>query len=75
MFPCRFAGILSAYGLGLADVVSEAQEPTACVLSDVSSPPLLAEKLLGLVKGVLADLTRQQFPEDDIEITMFVHLR
>ena len=33
-FDCvRFAGILSAYGMALADVVHEAQEPCAVVYS------------------------------------------
>ena len=28
-FLCRYSGILSAYGIALADVVHEAQEPSA----------------------------------------------
>ena len=31
MLCCRFAGILSAYGMALADVVTECQEPCADV--------------------------------------------
>ena len=27
---CRYSGILSAYGMALADVVHEAQRPLAC---------------------------------------------
>lgn len=28
---CRYSGILSAYGMALADVVHEAQKPMSCV--------------------------------------------
>ena len=38
IFIHRFAGILSAYGMGLADVVSEQQEPAAAVLPTTNSP-------------------------------------
>lgn len=32
-FPCRYAGILSAYGMALADVVAEHQKPFAAPYS------------------------------------------
>jgi len=38
VFIHRFAGILSAYGLALADVVHEAQEPCARAYSKGSIP-------------------------------------
>ena len=34
IFIHRFAGILSAYGMGLADIVVEKQQPSAIVLSE-----------------------------------------
>ncbi|GJL80061.1 MAG: 5-oxoprolinase [Nitrospinaceae bacterium] len=54
----RFAGILSAYGLGLADVVVARQEPASEMLSAASLPGLL-EKLDALQERALADLNRQ----------------
>ncbi|KAA8493187.1 5-oxoprolinase [Porphyridium purpureum] len=39
-FVHRYAGILSAYGMGLADVVSEQQEPIAIELSADAMPAL-----------------------------------
>jgi hypothetical protein len=38
----RYAGILSAYGLALADVVEEAQEPVACIYGSDTHPDLKA---------------------------------
>jgi 5-oxoprolinase (ATP-hydrolysing) len=38
----RYAGILSAYGLALADVVEEAQEPVACTYGPDTHPQLKA---------------------------------
>ena len=34
IFIHRFAGILSAYGMGLADIVVEKQQPSAIILSE-----------------------------------------
>ena len=41
IFIHRFAGILSAYGMGLADIVSENQEPSASVLNQENTKNLL----------------------------------
>ncbi|KAG0557889.1 hypothetical protein KC19_11G164600 [Ceratodon purpureus] len=70
----RYCGILSAYGMGLADVVEEAQEPYAAVYG----PDSLAEAQKRAAK--LADAAKQQlriqgFKEDDIRAEMLLNLR
>lgn len=70
----RYCGILSAYGMGLADVVEEAQEPYAAVYG----PDSLAEAQKRAAK--LADAAKQQlriqgFKDDDIRAEMLLNLR
>ncbi len=69
----RFAGILSAYGLGLADVVVEKQEPASRILAEPSLPGLLA-RLDDLTERTKADLSRQgNFQQ--VEIRRYLNLR
>ncbi len=69
----RFAGILSAYGLGLADVVVEKQEPASEVLQESSLPGLL-ERLDDLSKRAQEELNRQgNFLQ--VEIRRYLNLR
>jgi 5-oxoprolinase (ATP-hydrolysing) len=73
IFIHRFAGILSAYGLGLADVVVEKQEPAAEVLDPASLPDLL-KRLDALEKQVVENLNRQgNFQK--VEIKRYLNLR
>jgi 5-oxoprolinase (ATP-hydrolysing) len=71
---CRFAGILSAFGMGLADVVKEQQQPCAVLLAETAFPEL-ASKLSHLDASVKSDLLKQSFARDAITTTLFVHLR
>ncbi|XP_057971439.1 5-oxoprolinase 1 [Malania oleifera] len=70
----RFCGILSAYGMGLADVIEEGQEP----YSAVYAPESLLEAsrreatLLKLVKQKLQD---QGFKEENITTETYLNLR
>jgi 5-oxoprolinase (ATP-hydrolysing) len=69
----RFAGILSAYGLGLADVVVEKQEPASAILEEPSLPGLLA-RLDNLSERAKEDLNRQgNFQQ--VEIRRYLNLR
>jgi 5-oxoprolinase (ATP-hydrolysing) len=73
IFIHRFAGILSAYGLGLADVVVEKQEPAAEVLDPASLPDLL-KRLDALEKQAVENLNRQgNFQK--VEIKRYLNLR
>jgi 5-oxoprolinase (ATP-hydrolysing) len=54
IFIHRFSGILSAYGIGLADVVAERQQPAAEIYQNGSLP-----KLLGQLKAIQADAEKE----------------
>jgi 5-oxoprolinase (ATP-hydrolysing) len=70
----RYSSVLSAYGMALADVVHEMQEPSSAVFGDdkISS---LVERLDGLkVKAVIA-LRDQGFSEKDIAFEEYLNMR
>lgn len=70
----RYCGILSAYGMGLADVVEEAQEPYAAVYS----PESLAEaqkRAAKLSDAAKRELKLQGFKDDDIRTETLLNLR
>lgn len=70
----RLCGILSAYGMGLADVVEEAQEP----YSAVYSPESLLEascREANLLKQVKQKLQEQGFREENIKTESYLNLR
>ncbi|CAO2839915.1 unnamed protein product [Amaranthus hypochondriacus] len=70
----RFCGILSAYGMGLADVVEEAQEPYSAVYSpeSVQEASRREAKLLEQVKHKLLE---QGFREENIKTETYLNLR
>lgn len=70
----KYAGILSAYGMALADVVYESQEP--CGLEYKSSNiELIENRLNALARQCRQNLQKQGFDDDHIEIEAFLHLR
>ncbi|XP_012343287.1 5-oxoprolinase isoform X1 [Apis florea] len=74
VFIHKYAGILSAYGMALADVVEEAQEPSAEVYEQESFARL-DERLDALERKVRVKLAAQGFPESHIKTEPFLHLR
>ena len=69
----RFAGVLSAYGLGLADVVVEKQEPASEILGEQTLSGLLA-RLDDLSERAKSELNRQgDFQQ--VEIRRYLNLR
>ncbi|CAK9794957.1 OPLAH [Anthophora quadrimaculata] len=74
VFVHKYAGILSAYGMALADVVEEAQEPSAEVYEEESFERL-DERMDNLEKKVRAKLTAQGFTDSHIVTEPFLHLR
>ena len=70
----RYAGILSAYGMGLADVVVECQQPAAGNLNQESLNRFSAT-LLKLCREAAADLESQGFAADKISTTCYLNLR
>jgi 5-oxoprolinase (ATP-hydrolysing) len=74
IFIHRFGGILSAYGIGLADTVVEKQQPAAEILS-VQSLASLEEKLAALQCETVQELCNQGLSSNDIENHQYLNLR
>ncbi|KAJ3051785.1 hypothetical protein HK097_007188, partial [Rhizophlyctis rosea] len=70
----RYSSILSAFGLHLADVVHEEQEPAAVVLSPHTVPDLRA-RIGKLAQTCSAVLERQGFGKGRIETEVYFNLR
>ncbi|XP_068721717.1 5-oxoprolinase-like isoform X2 [Montipora capricornis] len=74
VFIHRYAGILSAYGLALADVVHEAQEPCAREYN-TESFSFLDERIDFLTEKCIKELKSQGFEESQISTEAFLHMR
>ena len=74
IFVHRFSGILSAYGIGLADVVKERQAPCAVALTPTAFPQLAA-RLRELAVTVTGELTAKASTAAVIEVHLYLHLR
>ncbi|GAV65993.1 Hydantoinase_A domain-containing protein/Hydantoinase_B domain-containing protein/Hydant_A_N domain-containing protein [Cephalotus follicularis] len=74
VFIHRFCGILSAYGMGLADVVEEAQEPYSSVYGPESVLEASRREAL-LLMQVKQKLQEQGFTEENITAETFLNLR
>ncbi|KAI1336859.1 Hydantoinase B/oxoprolinase-domain-containing protein [Xylariaceae sp. FL0016] len=70
----KFSSILSAYGMALAEVVQEAQEPSSETLSD-ESIPRLNERFSLLKKKVTDGLLTQGINSSAIEHEPYLNLR
>ncbi|GKY94529.1 hypothetical protein MPSEU_000418600 [Mayamaea pseudoterrestris] len=74
VFIHRYGGILSAYGLGLADAVHEEQEPTAeTYQGQISETGRI--RLASLAEKATAALKRQGYGADEINVTRFINMR
>ncbi|MCP4182248.1 MAG: 5-oxoprolinase, partial [Hyphomicrobiales bacterium] len=74
IFIHRFAGILSAYGMGLADVVVEQQEPAATIYQR-ENWPLIEERLEILSSKAKQKLMKQGYETDQIKLQLYLNLR
>ncbi|KJE94777.1 5-oxoprolinase [Capsaspora owczarzaki ATCC 30864] len=74
IFIHKYSGILSAYGMALADVVCEKQEPCATIYSPASLPDLQA-RLARLGEACKAELRQQGFADDRISLEYFANMR
>ncbi|RSH95814.1 hypothetical protein EHS25_000907 [Saitozyma podzolica] len=70
----RFSSILSAYGMSLADVVSESQEPAAYVL-DGSCDVEVQDRLARLESAGVRRLGAQGFSADSIRAERYLNCR
>lgn len=74
VFIHRYSGILSAYGMALADVVNEAQEPCAVVYLEENFHQV-NKRIQALEEKCRAALKLQGFESNQIETQPFLHLR
>ncbi|EXJ91984.1 5-oxoprolinase (ATP-hydrolysing) [Capronia epimyces CBS 606.96] len=70
----RYSSILSAYGMALADVVHEVQEPASGVL-DAAAMPKVEARIAELKKKVNHELTSDGIPPDQIQHEVYLNLR
>lgn len=70
----KYSGILSAYGMALADVVHEAQQPCGLVFEDKNFDAIV--KLLAeLSQNCFDKLATQGFAQTDVVLEPYLHLR
>jgi 5-oxoprolinase (ATP-hydrolysing) len=74
IFIHRFSGILSAYGIGLADVVAERQQPAAEVYTNDCTSKLGAQ-LDALQAEAEKELSDQGVAPDHIRTTRYLNMR
>ncbi|KAK9799317.1 hypothetical protein WJX73_000073 [Symbiochloris irregularis] len=74
IFVHHYSGILSAVGIGLADVVVEEQEPAAEALQGKASQGL-TKKLSQLQEAATKKLKQQGFRDDQIGVERYLNLR
>ena len=74
VFIHRFAGILSAYGMGLADVVAERQKPSSLVYSPEVTADIKTE-FKDLQKQAYDELAQEGFENKTVESTCYLNLR
>ncbi|KND02450.1 5-oxoprolinase [Spizellomyces punctatus DAOM BR117] len=70
----KYSAILSAYGLSLADVVHEEQEPSALTLN-ADAIPHIQSRVAALTESCVAVLERQGFTRSRIQPEIFLNLR
>ncbi|KFA54547.1 hypothetical protein S40293_08048 [Stachybotrys chartarum IBT 40293] len=69
----KYSSILSAYGLALAEIVHEAQEPTATEY--VGAEELIAGKLQSLTSRAVESLKSQGFEKKQLRHEVFLNMR
>jgi 5-oxoprolinase (ATP-hydrolysing) len=74
VFVHRYGGVLSAYGLSLADAVHEEQEPAAEMYQGGISASG-EERLSHLVEKAVAALTKQGYQADDVLVERYINMR
>jgi 5-oxoprolinase (ATP-hydrolysing) len=74
VFAHPLAGVLSAYGMGLADQTATREAARELTL-DVEAIPLMHARLDALASEARAELRAQGVPDHDIEVRRSAHLR
>lgn len=70
----KYSSVLSAYGMALADVVHEVQEPSSAIFSE-NEKPALVKRLQDLSERASAELREQGFSDDEITHERYLNMR
>lgn len=70
----KYSSILSAYGIALADVVEERQEPSSKAF-DTATELFFSNRLDALAKDAADALRLQDIPHDSIRVEKFLNMR
>ncbi|RMZ02883.1 hypothetical protein D0860_07040 [Hortaea werneckii] len=70
----RYSSILSAYGMALADIVHESQEPSSCILNEAGLESCRA-RIAFLKKKVTTELMAGNVPADRVSFEVYLNLR
>lgn len=70
----RYSSVLSAYGMALADIVEDIQEPASSIFNDDSKVELM-EKFELLKSKAYNSLSTQGFSDDNIEFEYYLNMR
>ncbi|CAI4044302.1 hypothetical protein SKDZ_11G0060 [Saccharomyces kudriavzevii ZP591] len=71
----RYSSILSAYGIFLADVIEENQEPCSFILIEPETISKVKERFLALSDNSIKNLLSQSFSREDIVLRKYLNLR
>lgn len=71
----RYSSILSAYGMFLADVVEETQEPCSLVLDAEGTRSEIQQKYEDMEEKLTRSLTKQGFTDKDLFFERYLNLR
>jgi 5-oxoprolinase (ATP-hydrolysing) len=74
VFVSRFAGVLSALGLALADVVHEMQEPSGKSINK-DNWSIISDRLKHLSKCGTEELVKQGYDHQSIVVEKYLNLR
>ncbi len=75
VFIHRYAGVLSAYGIGLADSVEDVQSPLSVALASPEAGERVRKAFEKLVADASAKLKEQGFSSESISVKRFLNLR
>lgn len=71
----RYSSILSAYGIFLADVVEEKQEPCSMLLDEENTPAEVRMRFLHLCRKSSKSFSEQGFKQSDLVFEKYLNLR
>ncbi|CAJ0918744.1 unnamed protein product, partial [Mesorhabditis belari] len=74
VFVHKYSGVLSAYGIALADVVAEMQEPAQKTFNKENFP-FFVKRFTHLAKEASEQLKAQGFEDSSIEAEFYLHMR